>query len=290
MSAVDVAASVRGKGPPPYMVHGIGSRKEQWNALIEALEGEFTCVSFDLRGHGESPVPDTPYGLGQLVEDLEALRARLGHQQIHVVGHSLGGMIGPPTLVPIPIGCCPWGCSPLRPGAPRKIGPSSPACSKHCETTGSHARSAPWSIAGPPTSSRRPTRCRSKEARGSRRNSRERVPERVRCLREHRDGALTPRDRMPLPRPDGGVRQRLQPPSEPLHRRRTEALGARHPRRAQARHPQRSLGPGRRPIARVSAPGRLTRALRSRPHAAAPFRKRGMTRSPNSVMLLRIFS
>lgn len=95
MSAVEVAASVRGEGPPLYLVHGIGSRKEQWIPLIEALEGEFTCVSFDLRGHGESPVPDPPYCLAELVEDLEALRERLDHERIHVAGHSLGGMIGP---------------------------------------------------------------------------------------------------------------------------------------------------------------------------------------------------
>lgn len=95
MSAVDVAPSVRGSGPPLYLVHGIGSRKERWSPLIDALEDEFTCVSFDLRGHGESPIPHTPYRLDQLVEDLEALRATLGHEVIHIVGHSLGGMIGP---------------------------------------------------------------------------------------------------------------------------------------------------------------------------------------------------
>lgn len=95
MSAVDVAYAVEGSGPPLYMVHGIGSRKTHWNALIARFKSEFTCVSFDLRGHGESPVPDTPYSLEELVEDLEALRARLGHERIHVVGHSLGGVIGP---------------------------------------------------------------------------------------------------------------------------------------------------------------------------------------------------
>ena len=95
MSAVDVACAVEGSGPPLYLVHGIGSRKTHWNALVARLRAEFTCVSFDLRGHGESPIPATPYALEQLVEDLEALRARLGHERIHVVGHSLGGVIGP---------------------------------------------------------------------------------------------------------------------------------------------------------------------------------------------------
>ena len=95
MSAVEVTFRQEGSGPPLYMVHGIGSRKEHWNALIEVLGEHFTCVSFDLRGHGDSPVPPTPYNLDQLVEDLEALRVKLGHAKIHLIGHSLGGVIGP---------------------------------------------------------------------------------------------------------------------------------------------------------------------------------------------------
>lgn len=95
MSAVEVACRQQGSGPPLYMVHGIGSRKEHWNPLIEVFAESFTCVSYDLRGHGESPVPPTPYNLDELVEDLEALRVKLGHEQIHVIGHSLGGVIGP---------------------------------------------------------------------------------------------------------------------------------------------------------------------------------------------------
>ena len=95
MSAVDVSYRVSGRGPALYLVHGIGARKTTWDELILGLQDEFTCVSYDLRGHGESPVLPTPYTLDDLVEDLEALRQKLGHQQIHITGHSLGGMIGP---------------------------------------------------------------------------------------------------------------------------------------------------------------------------------------------------
>jgi len=95
MTAVDVSYSVAGEGPPLYMVHGIGSRRITWDKLVAELQRDFTCVSYDLRGHGDSPVPPVPYSLDELVEDLEALRARLGHEQIHIVGHSLGGQIGP---------------------------------------------------------------------------------------------------------------------------------------------------------------------------------------------------
>ncbi len=95
MSAVECSYQISGSGPALYMVHGIGARKSTWNDIIAALEDSFTCVSYDLRGHGDSPIPPTPYTLEQLVEDLEALRTKLGHEKIHIIGHSLGGMIGP---------------------------------------------------------------------------------------------------------------------------------------------------------------------------------------------------
>ena len=92
---VDLSYEITGQGPPLYMVHGIGSRKATWAGLVPELSKRYTCVTSDLRGHGESPIPPTPYSLEDLVADLETLRARLGHDRIHVIGHSLGGMIGP---------------------------------------------------------------------------------------------------------------------------------------------------------------------------------------------------
>jgi pimeloyl-ACP methyl ester carboxylesterase len=95
MSAVDCAYFIEGDGAPLMMVHGIGARHKTWQGLIGHLKSDFQCISFDLRGHGESPVPPTPYTLDDLVADVEALRARLGIDRMHVIGHSLGGMIGP---------------------------------------------------------------------------------------------------------------------------------------------------------------------------------------------------
>ena len=95
MAAVDVAYTVTGTGPPLYMVHGIGSRKETWATMTEALSADFTCVALDLRGHGESPIPPVPYSLDDLIDDVEGVREALGHEAIHIIGHSLGGQIGP---------------------------------------------------------------------------------------------------------------------------------------------------------------------------------------------------
>lgn len=95
MTAIDCAYSVSGDGPPLFMVHGIGARRSTWDRITERLQDRFTCIRYDLRGHGDSPMPPLPFGLDDLVADLEALRGKLGYEKIHVIGHSLGGMIGP---------------------------------------------------------------------------------------------------------------------------------------------------------------------------------------------------
>jgi pimeloyl-ACP methyl ester carboxylesterase len=95
MAAIDVSYSVEGSGPPLFMVHGIGGRRSGWDDITARLKDDFTCIRYDLRGHGKSPVPPVPYSLDELVEDLEALRAKLGIERMHIIGHSLGGMIGP---------------------------------------------------------------------------------------------------------------------------------------------------------------------------------------------------
>jgi pimeloyl-ACP methyl ester carboxylesterase len=92
---MDCAYSVAGRGEPLVLIHGIGARRATFARLVEALQDRFTCISYDLRGHGESPLPSGRFGLDDLVDDLEALRAKLGIERAHFAGHSLGGMIGP---------------------------------------------------------------------------------------------------------------------------------------------------------------------------------------------------
>jgi 3-oxoadipate enol-lactonase len=49
-------------------------------------------VTYDTRGHGESPAPAGPYTLDDLVDDVVALLDEVGAERAHVVGLSLGGM------------------------------------------------------------------------------------------------------------------------------------------------------------------------------------------------------
>ncbi len=92
---IDCATSVEGSGPPLILVHGIGAARDGWRFMVPLLTPHFTVVTYDLRGHGASPLPDAEFGLDELVADLERVRERSGFERVHVAGHSLGGMIGP---------------------------------------------------------------------------------------------------------------------------------------------------------------------------------------------------
>lgn len=94
-NAIDCAYSIEGNGPPLILVHGIGAARNTWVKAMPILTPHFTVVTYDLRGHGASPLPDGEFGLDELVADLEALRIKTGFEKVHVAGHSLGGMIGP---------------------------------------------------------------------------------------------------------------------------------------------------------------------------------------------------
>jgi pimeloyl-ACP methyl ester carboxylesterase len=92
---IDCAYTIQGDGPPLFLVHGIGAARSTWAKALPVLTPHFKVITYDLRGHGASPMPSGEFGMAELVEDLEALRIRLGIEQAHFAGHSLGGMIGP---------------------------------------------------------------------------------------------------------------------------------------------------------------------------------------------------
>ncbi len=78
-------------GPLVLMLHGLGSRGEDWGFQIEALQDKYRVLTLDLRGHGFSPsTPGWPT-LRDLAADVASLLQQIGEQRAHVVGLSLGG-------------------------------------------------------------------------------------------------------------------------------------------------------------------------------------------------------
>jgi 3-oxoadipate enol-lactonase len=63
-----------------------------WEPQVPALAERFRVVTYDTRGHGESPAPAGEYTIDDLTDDVVALLDRLGVERAHVAGLSLGGM------------------------------------------------------------------------------------------------------------------------------------------------------------------------------------------------------
>jgi len=74
-------------------VHGWLLSGCYWQPLIDRLSDQFTCLSYDLRGFGQSAPGHSDYSLGAYAQDLLALLAQLELTNVWLVGHSLGGSI-----------------------------------------------------------------------------------------------------------------------------------------------------------------------------------------------------
>jgi len=93
--AIDCHYSVQGKGPALFLIHGIGASEDAWRFLLPELLKNFTVITYDLRGHGKSPVTHKDFTFEELILDLERIREINKINKAHFVGHSLGGMIAP---------------------------------------------------------------------------------------------------------------------------------------------------------------------------------------------------
>jgi pimeloyl-ACP methyl ester carboxylesterase len=87
-----VRAHARGGGAPLLLLHCLGVDRHFWEFAAE-LAGEFRLLSFDLPGHGETPVPSAPHGIDDLAELTADLLRREGVWRAHVAGISLGSLI-----------------------------------------------------------------------------------------------------------------------------------------------------------------------------------------------------
>jgi pimeloyl-ACP methyl ester carboxylesterase len=92
---VTLAYSRAGSGPPLVLFHGIGHRRQAWDAVLDLLTPHRDVIAVDLPGHGESPPLDADGRsmLEALAGDVIGLFDELGLERPHVAGNSLGGMI-----------------------------------------------------------------------------------------------------------------------------------------------------------------------------------------------------
>lgn len=85
---------IDGTGPEPLVcVHGVGSYLEAWSGVVALLAGQFTILTFDLRGHGRSSRVKGRYELDDFVDETIKLADHVGFETFNLAGFSLGGLI-----------------------------------------------------------------------------------------------------------------------------------------------------------------------------------------------------
>ena len=88
-----VKLSRRGAGTVVVLLHCLGVDRHLWDIAADGLDRDFSLLSYDFPGHGETPVPAHPYGVEQLSDQLAAVLRREGVNRAHVAGISLGGLV-----------------------------------------------------------------------------------------------------------------------------------------------------------------------------------------------------
>ncbi|MCV4342209.1 alpha/beta fold hydrolase [Pseudomonas capsici] len=83
-----------GQGEPVLLLHGLGSSCQDWEYQIPALAEHYRVIVMDARGHGRSDKPRERYSIKGFSADVEALIEHLHLGPVHIVGLSMGGMIG----------------------------------------------------------------------------------------------------------------------------------------------------------------------------------------------------
>ena len=80
--------------PPLILQHGGRDHCRSWDWVAQELARDWHVIAADLRGHGDSAwSPDGDYSAHAFVYDFAQFVQTLGHEQVTIIGHSLGGNI-----------------------------------------------------------------------------------------------------------------------------------------------------------------------------------------------------
>src|SRR5262245_7990007 len=87
-----------GSGPPLLLLHGNPRNHVTWYGLAARLAQRYHVVLADLRGYGDSSLPEPGrnhinYSFRAMAEDMIEVMANLGHQRFFLAGHDRGARL-----------------------------------------------------------------------------------------------------------------------------------------------------------------------------------------------------
>jgi pimeloyl-ACP methyl ester carboxylesterase len=98
LDSTRIAYDKVGAGPAIILLHGGGSYRQEWHnaGYVERLQKDFSVITLDLRGHGESDLPEDPasYALAKMGQDILAVADACQVDRFTIWGFSYGGKVG----------------------------------------------------------------------------------------------------------------------------------------------------------------------------------------------------
>jgi len=96
IKGLEISFKIERKGSQKnfLILHGWGSKAQQWDKVSEIIAGEgFNVIVPDLPGFGESREPERPWNLDDYCVFVQEFAKQLGLKNIYLLGHSFGGSL-----------------------------------------------------------------------------------------------------------------------------------------------------------------------------------------------------
>ncbi len=84
---------VHGKGQALILCHGASWDHESWQEQVNYFKSDYQCITWDLRGHGKSSMPEGQLTVEDFIDDFLRLFEILEIEKAHIAGLSLGGIL-----------------------------------------------------------------------------------------------------------------------------------------------------------------------------------------------------
>src|SRR5688500_6877504 len=82
VNGLDYYCEIAGSGAPLLLLHGGLGTLDMFDPILPALTASREVIAVDLHGHGRTPLGDRPISLEGMGDDMGALVAALGYDEV----------------------------------------------------------------------------------------------------------------------------------------------------------------------------------------------------------------
>ena len=92
-NGISMNYELSGSGRCFTLIHGAGDNLNAWYNQVPVFSQHYRVLTYDVRGHGQTELPEVELSAELWVEDLRALLEALNISEIILLGYSMGGAI-----------------------------------------------------------------------------------------------------------------------------------------------------------------------------------------------------